>query len=265
MTFGMVLPVHNAFDKALEARRCISKSHGSSDILVIDDASREEFPPLRNTYHVRNNSARGYAHHINTAVLWALDLRLDTLVIINSDTVFTPTACENLVSAMKGYEAIMAGPALSAAGSGQGSDPEVTSASRLELSNVESYRTAQVYINKGETIYQSRFINSLNGAFFALDVKAVLKFGFFDERFGRGSFEEHEWSTRVREMAGRENLFLYVPTVCVYHYKNASFEDSDVDSEKQWTRNKELFNHKKIAKHDWAQLSYPREIPEWIE
>ena len=92
---------------------------------------------------------------------------------------------------------------------------------------------------------------------------AAVRYGFFDERFGRGSAEEEEWMVRVREESGGSRG-LYVRSACVWHWKHASFRAADVKSADLWRGNVAKMKAKWAADEKHELLTHPRNWPRLI-
>lgn len=251
----LLIPVHNALGAF---RRCVSSLRRSvwiPNVHIYDDGSD---PPTARAakesavglggWHLRNAEPRGYAHSINTAALWSIHRKERYLIVCNSDLMFARYALDRLVDQLRSSDAAFAGPALSAAGSGQGGDDEIMAVGpdQEELDRIEKDRAS----------CRPEPIDRVNGACMAIKARYFLEYGFFDERFGLGSAEEEEWMSRFPPGSG-----LYVPSSVVWHQKHASFDEADVDSEELWRKNNAEMKRKTEGGEDWARLTYPREWP----
>lgn len=253
--YVIVIPVRDALEHVQIAVGCaMAERARGATVLLIDDASRGEtaayLAEQTGAYLVQHPDPRGYAHALNTAALFALDLGIRDVVAANSDTAWAPGAPGRLLAAQRRNGAYFAGPALGRCGSGQTPDPEVAAAGPdpAALAALELHRTC------GKDVR----MEDVNGAFFTFQTSAWVAEGPFDERFELGAAEEIDWMRRSKHG-------LYVPSVCVWHAKHASYEDHpEIDAEQQWRSNNAAARAKWARGEAIAHLAYPRVMPHRI-
>ncbi|MBF0556176.1 MAG: glycosyltransferase family 2 protein, partial [Nitrospirae bacterium] len=85
-------------------------------------------------------------------------------------------------------------------------------------------------------------IKTVGGFCFLLKKKVIDRIGYFDERFGLGSYEETDYCVRARKVGF---ICGWVKGCYVHHYGHASFCRVN-NSKALWEKNRELF--KKIHK-----------------
>jgi len=105
-------------------------------------------------------------------------------------------------------------------------------------------------------------IDAVNGACFLYSTMSVMRYGFFDERFGRGSAEEAEWMDRVVKLSGSRGL--YVRSACVWHWKHSSFKAADVNSGELWRGNVAKMRAKWAANENFELMTHPRNWPRFV-
>lgn len=273
---AVLVPVHNALDVT---RRCIETlrdelANTDTSLHVYDDASGAEtadyLRSLTGVHYLRNETPRGYAHHLNTLALWCLSQQIPTACVANSDLLFPPTSFSRMATQAAGSwgswdgigdppKTLFLGPSLSAAGSGQLSDPELKRINPIKA--WESIKDIQA--SSDRVAMPSVQMPSVNGACFMYSTQAVVRYGFFDERFRRGSAEEEEWMRRVVRESGGSNG-LHVKASCVYHWKHASFKNANVKSADLWRGNVIKMQAKIAANEDFEHVTHPRNWPKFI-
>jgi len=273
---AVLIPVHNQLDKFKECWR--SLTHNMAAIHVYDDASDEETADYLHSldccYYLRNEEPRGYAHHLNTFAMWCVENNHNIAVVCNSDTVWGRRSLERLVKAakrewedwrpwMKPWGALFCGPSLSYAKSGQGEAEFMKGIDPVKAMGPQLDRLEQLIKPPTPKERAKHRIPTVNGAAFAFSPAAWVRYGPWDERFGRGSAEEEEWMRRVNRLSEGERG-LYVPHSVVYHYGHASFGNvKGLDTKALWRKNRQAMLRKEGGEEipDHALMGHPREWP----
>jgi GT2 family glycosyltransferase len=245
----IVVPVHGAVYAWERLAASLARAREASCIrwrtVVIDDASPD---PVVGA-DIRHDTPRGYAHAANTAALTALRDGVPYWGVANSDLVVGLHAIERLIYALEEDSwRIAVGPALSSAGSGQGSDHTITLEALEELDQERRDLPARC--------------SRLNGAMILARTDAWVSYGPWDERFGRGAAEEEEWQLRVADMRDGDPGTWVVPSAIVWHERHASYRAvPEIDSDAQWRQNADEMARKRADREEHAWLTYPRALP----
>ncbi|MEQ1879933.1 MAG: glycosyltransferase family 2 protein [Burkholderiales bacterium] len=219
----------------------------SWDLIVVDNASdhktrsllveaSEKYPSMRLILNLTNF---GFGGGMNIGMRHA---RGDIFVLLNSDTVVPPETIGRLAAALRSNASLgLLAPVTNAAGNEQGifsrgNDIEALISEGTAFANAEknsppipAYRLDFCCVALPRSVYQS--------------------VGDFDENFGRGYYEDFDYSLRVRnagfELSVLEDAF-------IYHQGSASFKELGEEIRELIARNKAIL----LAKHG-NDLKFP--------
>lgn len=210
------------------------------DVVVVDNASDQQtrsslvavsakYPDLK---LVLSETNRGFAAGMNLGMRCA---RGDVFILLNSDTIVPPGTVARIADTLRSRPGIgLLGPVSNAAGNEQGifsSDtlPEGAIAEGIQFANaargqppIAAYR--------------------LDFCCVALRRDAYEMVGELDEKFGRGYYEDFDYSLRARN-AGLE--LAIIEDAFVYHQGSVSFRELGRETRELIARNKALL----LAKH----------------
>lgn len=175
-------------------KTCIDsiKQHTRSDqyeLIVVDNASsdgtKEYIRELEDVVFIDNEKNQGFAKGCNQGAKRATG---DSILFINNDTIVT----ENWLSPLK--EALFASERIGMVGpvSNYVSGPQLVHPSYTDVKELPAFAKEYTAARKGQRTYVHRLVG------FCLLVKRKLieDVGFFDERFGYGSFEDDDLCLR---------------------------------------------------------------------
>jgi GT2 family glycosyltransferase len=211
----------------------------SWDIIVVDNASdastleslqkaQEQFPSVRVVLNDRN---LGYAAGNNIGIRMSTG---EVVILLNSDTEVPIGMCGRLAAHFSGNHKLgMVGPVTNAAGNEQAI---FTPAESIEGKIEQGLR----YANSGNN---EQLINyRMDFHCVAISREAINKVGLLDEEFGRGYYEDFDYSLRVKlasfDLRVAENVF-------VYHRGSASFSKLPLEIKELMKRNKKRM----LSKH----------------
>lgn len=223
----IVVCVHNALD---DVRRCLTsvvqKTGQPYRLILVDDGSDAptrdflaDFARKQNAEHLRSNAATGYTLAANRGLRHS---DADFVVLLNSDTIVTPSWLDRLIACADSQQRIgLVGP-LSNTASWQ-SVPEVSlgddwADNPLPLGmDVDDW--GELIARRSARHYPPMPL--LNG-FCLMIRRAVLdEIGLFDEEhFGAGYGEENDYCLRAREAGWRLAL---ADDVFIYHAQSRSY------------------------------------------
>ena len=193
---------------------------GDYEIVVVDNGSKDGMPEWLEGERTKGRIQKLFLSPVNLGVPagWNKGLEMagsdrDYYVVLNNDVFVTPGWLEKLITVANYHPLIgMVGP----------------------VTNYCSGPQREGFVKAGCT-YCWRLVG------FCLLIKGdvLRKVGLFDERFGRGNFEDDDYCLRVIE-AGYENV------ICgdcfVHHIGSASWEPGSLDA--QLEKNKKIFDEK---------------------
>ncbi len=211
----------------------------SWDVVVVDNASDQKtrsslaateakYPSLRLIFSETN---RGFAGGMNLGMRQA---RGDVFILLNSDTIVPPGTIARIADGIRSRPEIgLLGPVSNAAGNEQGI---YTRSKRAQDAIAEGIEFANA-AHGGQPIAAYR----LDFCCVALRRDAYETVGELDERFGRGYYEDFDYSLRVRnagfDLAVLEDAF-------IYHQGSASFKELGKEIRNLIARNKALLLEK---------------------
>lgn len=211
----------------------------SWDIIVVDNASdiptreslqkaQETFPTIR---FVLNEQNLGFAAGNNIGIRMSTG---EVVILLNSDTVIPVGMIGRLADQFAGNKQLgMIGPVTNAAGNEQAI---LASSPSIEKTIEQGLRYANSGGNEQLITYRMDF------HCVAISREAISKVGLLDENFGRGYYEDFDYSLRVKQagfdLRVAENVF-------IYHRGSASFSKLPKETKELMRRNKKLM----ISKH----------------
>lgn len=208
------------------------------EVIVIDNASdvatrralnlaQQQIPAMRLVLNDRN---LGYAAGNNVGIRMAVG---DVVVLLNSDTIAPLGMIDRLASHLSRDQTLgMVGAVTNAAGNEQcifipGASVEEKIEEGLRYANSWGHETIPVY--------------RIDFCCAAISRGAITQVGLLDEEFGRGYYEDFDYSLRVKkagfELAVAEDVF-------VYHRGSASFEKMPHETRNLLKRNKRRIKFK---------------------
>jgi GT2 family glycosyltransferase len=187
------------------------------ELIVVDNGSDDESPEQLRTLQKEYPSTRfifceknlGFAGGVNTGIRQA---KGQVVVLLNSDTICPTGMITRLADYCREDERIgMIGPVTNAAGNEQAI---YTSCRDVEGIIAEGL----LYANSGGPISLDAY--RLDFCCVAIRGEAIAKVGLLDEGFGRGYFEDFDYSLRVKERGFRLSV---AEDVFVYHRGSTAF------------------------------------------
>ncbi len=216
------------------------------DVIIVDNASNEATrESLKNAqrlypsvHFVLNECNLGYAAGNNVGIRMSTG---EVVILLNSDTVVPVGMTEKLAAHFIVNEKLgMVGPVTNAAGNEQSI---LTTAESIEGKIEQGLR----YANSGGSDLLLTYRMDFHCV--AISRRAITKVGLLDEEFGRGYYQDFDYSLRVKQagfdLRVAENVF-------VYHRGSASFSKLPRETKELMKRNKKRM----IEKHG-NQISFP--------
>jgi GT2 family glycosyltransferase len=184
-------------------------------------AAQQRISALRVVFNEKN---LGFAAGNNVGIRLAAG---DVVVLLNSDTIAPPGTIGRLAARFQSDDILgMIGPVTNAAGNEQGI---YTTAPSVEGKIEEGLR----YANRGGP--EALDAHRLDFFCVAISRKALDRVGLLDEGFGRGYYEDFDYSLRVRQsglkLAVAEDVF-------VYHRGGGTFANMPAEARELLKRNK---------------------------
>ena len=236
-----VIPVHNAIESVKKCLNAVELSLDDTDqVIIVDDGSDEETAHVCQEFSektpTRTLIRRAVAGGFTVAANAGLRSANHDILLLNSDTVITPTAVEHL------YEALDESSYIAAVG--PISNRAVTQslfeqASISELQNLEKFWGVGSGSNQNvewlnqilgevfQILSPTIHVSTLNGFCMLMRKTAVEHVGLFDEeKFPRGYGEETDWTLRAADLGYEFRVSL---KSFVYHEKNASYVKQETE------------------------------------
>jgi GT2 family glycosyltransferase len=214
-------------------------AHESWDIIVVDNdsdtATRESLQKAQETFpaihFVLNDRNLGYAAGNNIGIRMST---AEVVILLNSDTVVPVGMIGRLAAHFVNNKQLgMVGPVTNAAGNEQAILATSTSIEK-------TIEQGLLYANSGGN--EQLITYRMDFHCVAISRQAITKAGLLDEEFGRGYYEDFDYSLRVKQagfdLRVAENVF-------VYHRGSASFSKLPQETKKLMKRNKKRM----ISKH----------------
>ncbi len=246
----MVSIIILGFNQVDYTRQCIESIQAVTrqriELILVDngssDKTAEYFRSVSGAKVVIN------AENLGVSRGWNQGLRRaegDYLLIFNNDTLVTPGWLENMVRLAECHPDIgLVGPRSNVI-SGPQLIENVPYKNRPELEEFARQWRSSHDLSAWE-------FNRVTGFCMLIPRRVFSKVGFFDERFGKGNFEDDDYCVRARQYGYR---LMVADDSFVHHYGSLSFRSNDsVDFNTQMAKNQVLFQQKwsrgKAALHD---------------
>ncbi len=216
---------------------------GSFELIIVDNASRDgtqewlakEKKAGRIDELVLNSENRGVSAGWNQGIAIA---KGGYVLIFNNDTIVPKNWLRNMLRCAESADDIgMVGPMSN-------------SISGLQLEKDSSYTSVHEFHE-----FAAKYMRERDGhwwelfrivGFCMLIKKSVIdKIGVFDERFGKGNFEDDDYCIRVRRAGYR---IMVAGDSFIHHFGGVSFDQAGVDWKEQMRKNELLFREK------WAEI-----------
>ena len=237
-------------------KKCLDSIRAHTDgvryeIVVVDNASPDNTPVWlkaekaagRLDHLILNQENLGVAGGWNKG-LAGLSPDADYVLILNNDVIVPDHWLRNLVRCADSSPDIgMVGPMTNNI-SGLQVEPTASYASLPEF-----FRYADAYMTRNEGNWWELF--RIVGFCFLIKRSVMVQIGTFDERFGKGNFEDDDYCIRVRRAGFR---IMVAGDAFIHHFGSVSFQNSNVNWTEQMMKNQKIFHEK------WAEIN--REIVE---
>lgn len=239
--FTVGIPVHNALPYVQQTIKGLENTYNDFELVIVADNCDDETLTYlvallrdyeRTTKLFISKEQKGFPYSCNL-ILKNTDSKFTCL--LNSD-VYTPKNWDKLLVEQLEREDCIVGPTSCRVWGKQQVDgfrpfQKMLSYSRIGKASEELY---QKYKEEREEI------ECVGGFCFCLTKGVIGKVGYFDERFGLGSFEETDYCNRAKNL-GFKNY--WVKGSYVHHYGKGSFRK--YDSESLWQKNELVYFQKR--------------------
>lgn len=215
------------------------------DVIVVDNASdastKESLQKAQVQFSivhfVLNERNLGYAAGNNIGIRMSTG---EVVILLNSDTVVPVGMIGRLATYFDGNKQLgMIGPVTNAAGNEQAI---LATSDSIE----KTIEQGLLYANSGDN--EQLIIYRMDFHCVAISREAITKVGLLDEEFGRGYYEDFDYSLRVKQagfdLRVAENVF-------IYHRGSASFSKLPKETKELMKRNKKRM----ISKHG-SQIAF---------
>lgn len=232
----IIVPVHDQVDMTrnfLESlKRCTTHPFR---LILVDNGSKELPDSLIDGFEdallIRNSENLGFAGGCN-AGLRAGDNPL--VAVLNNDLILTRGWLDRMVKALMRESNIAAAAPLTNYSAGY---QQVDIAPYADEEGMHERARAFTERNKGRI----EDIDFATGMCLLMRRDVLSRMKGFDERFGKGNFEDNDLCLRLKNKGLRIVLAL---DVFIYHLGNRTFQSLKIDYEKQLRRNEEIFHEK---------------------
>ena len=161
------------------------------EIVVVDDCSPEKITVPKGVTLIRNKANLGFSGTCNAGYAKTSG---GVVVFLNSDTIVPKAGLAMLLNSLEQSGSIVAaGPFTNNAGHFQQIDPTYT-----EIANLDRFAEAFASLEQ-----EDRDIDMLVGFCLAVKRSVLEEVGLFDERFGKGTYEDNDLSYRIRRAGYR--------------------------------------------------------------
>jgi GT2 family glycosyltransferase len=250
---SIVILTYNQLDKT---QSCLDSIHRYTtapyEVIVVDNHSTDGTPQFlqkwkrlsKNHKVILNKKNKGFAGGNNQGIKVA---KGEYVVLLNNDTIVTENWLENLlVPFEKDSQIGLVGPMSNF----------VAGKQLVRNFEARTNEDLQEWAQKfSQTNYeQFEYAHRLVGFCLAVKREVISKIGLLDERFGKGNYEDDDYSLRAYlsgyKLAIAKNTF-------IYHYGNSSFKANNIDYLKSLETNRKIFLSK------WETLDTP--APAYME
>jgi GT2 family glycosyltransferase/Flp pilus assembly protein TadD len=227
------------FNQVEYTKKCIESirahTRQSYELILVDNGSRdgteEYFRSVPGAKVIRNAENQGVAKG------WNQGMRLaegDYILIFNNDTIVGPGWLENMVRLCE------SGPSIGMVG------PRSNYIAGPQIVKKVPYSTEagiQEFIGKwqAEHALSASEFGFIKGFCLLIPRAVFRKVGFFDERFGKGNFEDDDYCMRVRCHGWRT---LIAHDSFIHHYGSVSFNQESVDWKALMVENQRKYQEK---------------------
>ncbi len=238
---SIIIPTHN---KLPFTRLCLESLYHNTDypnfeLIVVDNAStdgtrayleglKQSIPNMQVIFNEHNE---GFAHANNQGIMRS---RGDYIILLNNDTIVTPGWLSRLIHHLERDKQIgMVGPVTNSAGNEQ-----MIPAAYANLEELETFAQRR-FITHEEQSFEIEML-----AMFCVTIprKIVDQVGLLDERFELGTFEDDDYSHRVK-LGGYK--LICAEDVFVHHFGRGTMgEQGDEAYLKLFERNRQRFEAK---------------------
>jgi len=240
MSFSIGIPAFNALTYLKTTLDSVVKNtENLGEIIIIDDgsdqATKDFLKTLKDVTVVTNPVQKGFPFSCNKILRLS---KFDKICILNSD-VYTPYHWDNLLYKFLNIDDCIVGPSTSRISGPQQLDDIYPFAKMLLPDEIEKC-AREVY---SQFKLEAQNIATIGGFCYCLTKGVFQKVGFFDERFGLGSFEETDYSLRAKKLGIPS---VWVKGAYVHHFGKASFRAYDYKT--LWKKNEAIFQQKCAGK-----------------
>jgi GT2 family glycosyltransferase len=239
MRCDIIMPVWNELEATRECVDSLVKNTGYPHKLIIVDngSGRETASYLTglkagasiNAEIIRNDENLGFAKGVNQGIAAS---NAPYICVMNNDTIAAPGWLEEMMNVMAAHPEIgILNPSSNTSGQ-KGSDP----ATRNSRSGSDPFCQVRSdpFCNQVQELYRAR------GFCMLIRREVIEKIGLFDESYGRGYFEETDYSCRVQAAGFR---IARAKGSYVYHKESLTFNRL-ADKEDLFRRNEKIFREK---------------------
>lgn len=212
---SVIIPVHNNAKFTFNCLKSISKNtHGSFEIVVVDDASDDETPRLlksvKNLKIIRNSKNQGFIDSCNKG---AGASKGKYLLFLNNDTIVTENWCDYLKDAILKDNVGAVGAKLVYP------DGKLQEAGGVIWNDASGWNYGKYEDPDNPEYNFVREADYCSGAVLLVKKDLFEKLGGFDERFKPGYYEDADLCFSIRKLGYR---VLYQPKSVIVHFEGAT-------------------------------------------
>ncbi|MEJ5345133.1 MAG: glycosyltransferase family 2 protein [Chloroflexus sp.] len=258
MRIVVIILSWNALDAILSCIDSLTQQSVSTEILIVDNASRDEvvrgiidrYPNVR---IIRNQRNLGFAGGMNTGINAVVGDHTspDVIVLLNQDTILDTRCIEHLAEPLIRDEHVaVVGAKI------RYSDGTIQHAGvRLEWPRAIAHHIGWHEPDRGQydTLQECDFVT---GAAIALRLKALNEVGLFDEGFTPAYFEDIDLCTRMRNRGWK---IVYNPAATLVHCESLSLPD-ELQRSCYYNRGRLRFIFKHYTLSDIEEAFFPVEL-----
>ncbi|MEZ4744509.1 MAG: glycosyltransferase [Calditrichia bacterium] len=247
---SIVILTYNQLDKTKPCLASVAKfTRKPYEVIVVDNASTDGTPKfLRNwqrkiKHHkiMLNTENKGFAGGNNQGIRLATG---EYIVLLNNDTIVTEGWLERLLRPFQNDESVgLVGP-MSNYVAGAQLERGVSYQTDVELQNFAS-NYAKLFDGKVQ------YVHRLVGFCLAISRAVVKEIGVLDLRFGKGNYEDDDYSLRASQAGFKLAI---ARDVFIHHHGNSSFKANNINYLKSLEENRQIFLDK------WKDLQRPEQL-----